>query len=85
MKTLIGFFVCITFCLYFFNTLRAQDVYKGWAYFNNEQYKLAAEEFEKVIENAENENKIDRTYAQLCFHTAQCHDRLNNINLQTYC
>jgi tetratricopeptide (TPR) repeat protein len=84
MKTLIRFCVCVLVIVSFCSSLYAQDAEKAWDYFNNEQYELAAKEFELTIIDAENEFGKDSTYAQLCLLTGMCYEKLYDVEQAIY-
>ncbi|MFC2106811.1 tetratricopeptide repeat protein [Bacteroidota bacterium] len=68
----------IILLLLFAVLINAQDIDKAWEYVKNDQFSLAAKEFENAIVVAENDN--DLAYAELCFYTAVCYNRSDSIN-----
>ncbi|MFC2107444.1 tetratricopeptide repeat protein [Bacteroidota bacterium] len=89
MKRLLILLICFSMTIFCTINIVAQDTEKAFEYFNNEEYEMAASEFEKVLENIEKENGRNREYAKICLYTAVSYSRSDfiedAINFYTIC
>ena len=77
MRSLFAFLVSIPAFFAFILNCNAQDIDKGFEYFELEKYEHAALEFIAAMEIAEKENGRDTEYAKLCLFVGFSFEKIN--------